>query len=69
MKTHSLAVISLFILTAVARSADFPKSDIPPVTAEQAARRKARVAERRKGVDITCHRGSSEYVSLSKMPS
>src|SRR5690242_1242724 len=61
MKTHSLATISLLILTTLARSADYPKPVIPAETAEQAARRKDRVAERRKGVDIICHRGSSEH--------
>ncbi len=34
---------------------------IPQETPEQARRRHARVAERRKGVDVICHRGASEF--------
>jgi hypothetical protein len=34
---------------------------IPAETPEEAARRHARVAERRKGTDVICHRGSSEH--------
>jgi len=37
------------------------RADVPAETPEQAARRKERVAERRKGVDIICHRGASEH--------
>jgi hypothetical protein len=34
---------------------------VPKETAAQAERRHERVAERRKGIDIICHRGSSEH--------
>src|SRR5262245_14673508 len=34
---------------------------IPPETPAEAARRHERVAERRKGVDVICHRGASEH--------
>jgi hypothetical protein len=34
---------------------------VPAETAEQAKRRHERVAERRKGTDVICHRGSSEH--------
>jgi hypothetical protein len=34
---------------------------IPPETPEQAKARHERVAERRKGIDIICHRGASEH--------
>jgi hypothetical protein len=37
------------------------ESEIPAEKPEEAARRHERVAERRKGVDIICHRGSSEH--------
>src|SRR5262245_64775178 len=33
----------------------------PAETADEAKRRHDRVADRRKGVDIICHRGSSEF--------
>ncbi len=44
-------------LRAVA--ADGP--DVPPESAADAKRRHERIAERRKGVDIICHRGASEH--------
>lgn len=42
-----------------ASAADQPT--IPPETPEQARQRHARIAERRKGVDIICHRGACEF--------
>src|SRR5262249_10247148 len=38
-----------------------PVEEIPAETAAQAKQRHARVAERRKGVDVICHRGAHEF--------
>src|SRR5436190_23114701 len=34
---------------------------VPPETPDEAKRRHERVAERRKGTDVICHRGASEH--------
>src|SRR5207302_6685680 len=39
----------------------FEKPAVPPETPAEAKRRHQRVAERRKGPDIICHRGASEH--------
>jgi hypothetical protein len=57
--SHSLAVLLLVVLAASSFATDKPA--IPPETPAEAKARHERVAERRKGVDIICHRGSSEF--------
>src|SRR5262249_44209319 len=48
----------LSLLTAAAPAAE---PAVPKETAAEAKRRHQRVAERRKGIDIICHRGASEH--------
>jgi hypothetical protein len=55
----NLSRLFLFVIAAPALAADKP--EIPPETPAEAKARHERVAERRKGVDIICHRGSSEF--------
>lgn len=52
-------VLFTLALTATALAADKPA--IPEETPAQAKARHERVAERRKGIDIICHRGASEH--------
>src|SRR5262245_55678958 len=54
-----LSRLVLFVIATPALAADKP--EIPPETPAEAKARHERVAERRKGVDIICHRGSSEF--------
>jgi putative membrane-bound dehydrogenase-like protein len=51
----------LAILLPASAFGEQPK--IPPETPQQAAQRHAKVAERRKGVDVICHRGASEFAA------
>src|SRR5690348_8546162 len=54
-----LIVLSLLLPACPAAAADPPA--VPAEAPAEAARRHERVAERRKGVDVICHRGSSEH--------
>jgi homoserine O-acetyltransferase len=54
--THTLAAVWKEHLVELLK-----ETDIPTETPGEAARRHERVAERRKGTDIICHRGSSEH--------
>jgi homoserine acetyltransferase len=54
--THTLAAVWKDHLAELLK-----ETDIPTETPEETARRHERVAERRKGTDIICHRGSSEH--------
>ncbi len=54
-----LTVLILLTGGAVASAADLPTH--PTETPAEAAARHARVAARRKGVDVICHRGASEH--------
>jgi hypothetical protein len=54
-----LALIGACCALPTAAASDQPAT--PEETAEQAARRRERVAQRRAGVDIICHRGASEF--------
>jgi hypothetical protein len=61
-----MANLSIRIVTLVAVSLSLPAYGelplpIPVETAAEAKTRHERVAERRKGVDIICHRGSTEF--------
>jgi hypothetical protein len=53
----------LLLAWAVSEACAFAEGQpaIPPETPQEAKRRHERVAERRQGVDIICHRGSSEH--------
>lgn len=53
------AGLLLIVLAVPSFAADTPA--IPPETPAEAKARHERVAERRKGVDIICHRGASEF--------
>jgi hypothetical protein len=55
----SAAVLASFLFPLLALAAD--GAAIPRESPSEAARRHERVAQRRKGVDIICHRGSSEH--------
>src|SRR5262245_11324202 len=50
---------ALFGSSSIIAGADLPK--IPRETPAEAKHRHERVAERRRGIDIICHRGSSEF--------
>src|SRR3954447_11465464 len=56
------ACLVLLACAATADAAAPPavRPEIPPETAAAAKRRHERVAERRKGTGVICHRGSSE---------
>src|SRR5262245_24801896 len=57
---YPTALILLLLLGGASRAAaDQPA--IPAETPAEAKRRHERIAERRKGVDIICHRGASEH--------
>src|SRR4051812_22442666 len=53
------AVLAAALSAAPARAADPPA--VPAESPAEVARRHERVAERRKSVDIICHRGASEH--------
>jgi hypothetical protein len=55
--THIVALVLLFLAGPVAAS----EPAVPAETPDQARQRHDRVAERRKGVDVICHRGSSQH--------
>jgi hypothetical protein len=62
MKTnpaHTVALLYLLLACAGAPASEIPA--VPSETPEEASRRPERVAERRKGIDIICHRGASEH--------
>src|ERR1700752_3935291 len=54
-----LALLILLAGGSFALAADPPT--VPAETPAEAADRHARVAERRKGIDVICHRGASEH--------
>src|SRR6516162_3339816 len=62
---HRLGVMPWLVLLACSfvggRGSAAEPPAVPAETPEAAARRHERVAERRKGTDIICHRGSSEH--------
>jgi hypothetical protein len=51
----------LFVVSAIVSLAGAALSAAEPETPEAARRRHERVAERRKGTDVICHRGASEH--------
>jgi hypothetical protein len=55
------ALLCLLLAGGALRASAADQPAIPAETPDEAARRHERVAERRKGVDIICHRGSSEH--------
>jgi hypothetical protein len=56
-----LVVIFVQLAIDLVGRADGPPPEISKETPAEARRRHERVAERRKGVDIICHRGASEF--------
>src|SRR5881296_1237603 len=61
MSSRLLCAILLLMTLLGATSAAVDETPIPPETADEASQRHARVAERRKGVGLICHRGASEF--------
>lgn len=67
MKTtisHHLTRVLFLLLASVVgghQALAFDAPAVPPETREEARARHERVAARRKGVDVICHRGASEY--------
>jgi hypothetical protein len=63
---RSVSVLAIVVLVAIAaeRNAALGKDAGPAIPAESAAearRRHERVAQRRQGIDVICHRGASEH--------
>src|SRR5438309_3763188 len=56
-----LALAAWLVRPGGVKSAAEKEPEIPPETRDEAKRRHQRVAERRKGVDVICHRGASEH--------
>src|SRR4051812_360912 len=51
----------LILLGGAASAPAEDRPEVPPETKDEAKRRHQRVAERRKGTDVICHRGASEH--------
>src|SRR3954447_6643078 len=52
-------ILAAWLVASGAAAAEKP--DVPAETPAEAKRRHERVAERRKGTDVICHRGASEH--------